>query len=1184
MTNAPDQEAVSAFLKIAVNKGLIDLEAADYAMRESTRTHTNALDILQNQGLMTPAQIARVRKEVERAQGPLIIAGHRVVATLGRGGMGVVYQALQKGFERDIALKVMHDHLARDPAFAERFLREAQLSGKVNHPHVVTVYETGRDGDVLYLAMEFIAGGDAEHLLRASGGRLPPRRALEIVRDAARGLTAIHRTGLVHRDIKPANIFLTADGMAKLADLGLTRHADGGDRLSLTGVILGTPAFMSPEQATGLPIDIRTDIYALGATLYTLVTGTAPYAGTNSMSIAVLAAKGPFPDPLATLPTLPASVAALIRRATAQRAEDRHQIPADLVADLDRVLADPAMADTAPTMHPPLGASPAASLLTVQTPVAAASSPTALVIGGTATPVPAAVHPPPGRPDPRPATAMTIMAPVAPPPAAPTPAVANPPPAANPHLQVRRSPLVPSLAVAAGIALLLAAGWWWHQQSVLHGARDAVLAQIAALPDTAADDAAAALASRVADYDRTADAGGKAAVDAAWQQRQDARRAALRNTLGALDDSAHPPAIAAGAGLEDALGRYAKLCAPGDPDLVRWRSELGSWRVEMLYRSALAMTDVDQMKKTLVKAAMAGHLGAAARMIQLGMWDDMAAFDPGQPPVSTWGATSATARLPDPSAPALSGAIVQADFRANWATRHKLDVPKAWQDHMRAARAVLLDQAESCGEPIMLSELSWLCSVVEPHMADRADAARRHEEEIFTPDAMARMGDRLHAAAIAHNFATSFHEAGLLDKAVDWEGRAADCLGQAGDRRGQGSMLDWEANWLEPEHNPAGDWAKAEALYAQAADCFGQAGDLGGQSNSLMDEAQCLEETTNPVRDVVKAAALWAQAGDLGAQTGDLEQERSCLYHQGTCLSPVLNPPGDWAKAVAVFAQAADASGKAGDGSLQGESLYEQARCLDRNFNPAGDWAKAVALYTQAAALQSDNPDEQSNSLYNLALCLQPDKNPAGDWNRAAALFAQAADLSGKAGNRYQQGNSLFFQARCLDRNFNPSGDWAKAVELYTQAADVLSISPDDQSMALFNLAMCLQPDKNPDGDWNRAAALYAQAADVRIRFGKRTNPGLALKQQAWCLQPDRNVGGDWNQAAALYAQAADWSRKNNDIDSQAFSLHMQAFCLIKGRKEYVTDAIRALFLRAAQLYRQTGDEAAAQRAEGWTK
>jgi serine/threonine-protein kinase len=266
------------------------------------------------------------------------IGGFRILGMLGRGGMGVVHRALQVSMGREVALKVLDERIARDPRLSDRFLREARIAARVNHPHVVTVYDGGRDGDLLFLAMELMSGGDADRLRVAAGGALPPRRALEIIRDGARGLAALHAVGLLHRDIKPANIFINADGAAKLADLGLSRPVEAGrDQLTSASDLHGTPAFMSPEQAQGGALDIRSDIYALGASLYCLIAGHPPYRGDTAMAVAIKAATGPFPDP-ATVPGMPAAVAALIRTATALDPAARHADPAALVTACDQVL------------------------------------------------------------------------------------------------------------------------------------------------------------------------------------------------------------------------------------------------------------------------------------------------------------------------------------------------------------------------------------------------------------------------------------------------------------------------------------------------------------------------------------------------------------------------------------------------------------------------------------------------------------------------------------------------------------------------------------------------------------------------------------------------------------------------------------------------------------------------------
>jgi hypothetical protein len=221
------------------------------------------------------------------------IAGYRLGGMLGRGGMGEVWSATHVASGRVVAIKLLPEG---EPAERERFLREMRAAGGVRHPRVVTCLAAGRDAGSLWLAMEAMAGGDAGSLCRRRGGRLPEREAVAIVRDAARGLQAVHAAGLLHRDVKPSNILIAADGSAKIADLGLARRIQD-EHLTATGATVGTPEFMSPEQARGMDIDARADVYGLGATLYALLCGQPPYRGSSAWEVAAAVIRDPFPDP-----------------------------------------------------------------------------------------------------------------------------------------------------------------------------------------------------------------------------------------------------------------------------------------------------------------------------------------------------------------------------------------------------------------------------------------------------------------------------------------------------------------------------------------------------------------------------------------------------------------------------------------------------------------------------------------------------------------------------------------------------------------------------------------------------------------------------------------------------------------------------------------------------------------------
>ncbi|MCO5165739.1 MAG: serine/threonine protein kinase [Planctomycetes bacterium] len=296
---------------------------------------------------------------------------------LGRGGMGVVYRARQRSLGREVALKVLSPACSADPEASARFLREARAAAAISHPNVITCYAAGEDGGRLYLAMELMRGGDAQRLAEQAGGRLPERRALEVIRDAARGLGALERAGLLHRDIKPANIFVTEDGVAKLADLGLARTRAGDDRMTHAGTIMGTPAFMSPEQAEAADdLDIRSDVYALGASLFTLVTGRAPFDGRSALAVMSKVLQEPPPDPRALAPGLSDAAAALILRAMAKERERRFPGAAALLEALEAALAAP----TAPRPAPARGWQVAAGALGVVAAVSVALS----LVGGRA--------------------------------------------------------------------------------------------------------------------------------------------------------------------------------------------------------------------------------------------------------------------------------------------------------------------------------------------------------------------------------------------------------------------------------------------------------------------------------------------------------------------------------------------------------------------------------------------------------------------------------------------------------------------------------------------------------------------------------------------------------------------------------------------------------------------------------
>ncbi len=263
---------------------------------------------------------------------PKLIGPYRIERQLGEGGMGVVLHGVHSLLQRPAALKLMRPEIAADRGFVDRFMREARSAAAVHHQHLVAIYDAGETDGRTWLAFEFVPGGDLDAEL-ARGGPMAPVRALELVAQCADGLQALGEAGLVHRDIKPHNIFLDATGRAKLGDFGLARQTADSDRMTMTGTGMGTPAYMSPEQANGDPsIDIRADIHALGGTLYTLLTKRTPFTGATPWAVVNAVVNEPVPDPRSVRPDLSAELSGIIARAMAKRREDRFQTPSELAA------------------------------------------------------------------------------------------------------------------------------------------------------------------------------------------------------------------------------------------------------------------------------------------------------------------------------------------------------------------------------------------------------------------------------------------------------------------------------------------------------------------------------------------------------------------------------------------------------------------------------------------------------------------------------------------------------------------------------------------------------------------------------------------------------------------------------------------------------------------------------------
>ena len=259
---------------------------------------------------------------------------YRVLKKLGQGGMGAVYLGYDGALERKVALKMMLPQYAANVAARERFLREARSAAKVQSDHVVTIFDVGEAGGVPFIAMEYLLGHPLDQYLK-SKGELPLAQVLRVARETAIGLAAAHGLGLVHRDIKPANLWLEApNGRVKLLDFGLARATDDDVHLTNSGAVLGTPAYMSPEQGRGLKVDHRSDLFSLGVMLYRLCTGKMPFKGSTTMAVLTSLGMDTPTPPRQLNPQLPEALEAIVTKLLAKNPAERFQTATEVVAAL----------------------------------------------------------------------------------------------------------------------------------------------------------------------------------------------------------------------------------------------------------------------------------------------------------------------------------------------------------------------------------------------------------------------------------------------------------------------------------------------------------------------------------------------------------------------------------------------------------------------------------------------------------------------------------------------------------------------------------------------------------------------------------------------------------------------------------------------------------------------------------
>jgi urea transport system substrate-binding protein len=268
---------------------------------------------------------------------------YQVTELIGAGGMGFVLKAHDPSIERDVAIKMLAERMASNATYLRRFRAEAKAAGKLNHANVATIYEVGQEGDINYLAMELLTGGSVADDLTKNGA-CTPLEATRIMIDACRGIAAAHAAGLVHRDIKPANLVRAGDRTVKVTDFGLAKLSSTSEiattQLTQAGTVIGTPHYMSPEQCQGQAVDARSDIYALGATYFSLLTGKQPFEDSGGiMQVMFAHCSEEIPDPRALNASVPLACAAIVARAMAKAPAERYQSVTEMLGDLQSVAA-----------------------------------------------------------------------------------------------------------------------------------------------------------------------------------------------------------------------------------------------------------------------------------------------------------------------------------------------------------------------------------------------------------------------------------------------------------------------------------------------------------------------------------------------------------------------------------------------------------------------------------------------------------------------------------------------------------------------------------------------------------------------------------------------------------------------------------------------------------------------------
>ncbi len=346
------------FAKIALKNSLVTVGQLDEARDVQAKIAELGVspkglgDVLLEKNLITLGQYEKICKHIEKLSRANSIRGYKLLKKLGKGSMGTVFQAQQLSLDRMVAIKILAPFLQNNRKFVARFEKEAKILARLNHPNIVQCIDVGESNSLCYIVMEYCDGPTVLDLIKR-GGSLSQERATRIILQVARALDHAYSSQIIHRDIKPDNIMIISGGTAKLCDLGLVKDLESSGDTTDTGSAMGTPNYISPEQARGDEhVDVRTDIYSLGATFYHMVTGHTPFENPNPAVTMVAHINEVPPAPKDRLPGLHSEINRIILKMMRKNPADRYQTPGELNRDLEGALSKLGMGDDLPTNAP----------------------------------------------------------------------------------------------------------------------------------------------------------------------------------------------------------------------------------------------------------------------------------------------------------------------------------------------------------------------------------------------------------------------------------------------------------------------------------------------------------------------------------------------------------------------------------------------------------------------------------------------------------------------------------------------------------------------------------------------------------------------------------------------------------------------------------------------------------------